>query len=253
MSNCAAAQSVKRSTAPAGSGTIFGSPVEPEVVSMNEMSSPPPAGGHCDGSTSSSAGVSSIARRLRALAARAVRLEHAARARLREQLGERLGRQLDRRQQEGPLRLQAGEDQRNRLRRLPRADADRAVGGELGDAVVGRAPAAISCELAVVIVSPSQISAGASGWLLRLCGEVVEERFAHPDPWPTAEPSAARCCSNSSTQLWTLPLRSSPVPISSPLKPAAISSAPTFGIGDRAGADRAGRPRPHRGLEHASG
>ena len=38
-----------------------------------------------------------------ALAARAVGLEHAARARLREQLGERLGRQLDRRQQEGPL------------------------------------------------------------------------------------------------------------------------------------------------------
>jgi hypothetical protein len=42
MWNCSAAQSVNRSTAPTVRGTIFGTPVEPEVVSMNETSSGPP-------------------------------------------------------------------------------------------------------------------------------------------------------------------------------------------------------------------
>ena len=48
ISNCSAAQSVNASTPLAVSGTIFGSPVEPEVVSMNVTSSPPPAGGHSE-------------------------------------------------------------------------------------------------------------------------------------------------------------------------------------------------------------
>ena len=63
MSNCSAAQSVKRSTPPAGRGTIFGRPVEPDVVSMNETSSAPSAGGHWDGSSAATWG-SWIARRL---------------------------------------------------------------------------------------------------------------------------------------------------------------------------------------------
>ena len=68
ISNCSAAQSVNASTPLAVSGTTLGSPVEPEVVSMNVTSSPPPAGGHSDSGASGAPRTSSTsARRLAAL------------------------------------------------------------------------------------------------------------------------------------------------------------------------------------------
>ena len=71
ISNCSAAQSVKASIPLAVSGTILGSPVEPEVVSMNVTSSAPPAGGHSESGVSGAPRTSSTrARRLAALSLR---------------------------------------------------------------------------------------------------------------------------------------------------------------------------------------
>ena len=70
ISNCSAAQSVNASTPLASSGTTFGRPVDPEVVSMNVTPSAPSAGGHSDAESSSARVSSTSARRLAALSLR---------------------------------------------------------------------------------------------------------------------------------------------------------------------------------------
>ena len=220
---------------------------------MNETSSPPPAGGHCGRLVLLGGRVldRAQARRCRCAgrAASSTRLAPACA----NSLASVSGASSTDGSRNGRSRLQAGEDQRDRLRRLLRADADRAVVGELETLELGMGARRHLCELAVAdrLAVPDQRRRVRLA--VRLLGEVVGERFAHRDPWPacgaaarrdaarTRRPSPGRCrCAAARCRS------------SSPLKPAAISSAPTLGSVIALALTGQGVPVRERGLEHGA-